>query len=249
MLLLFDTSTRTAVVALADAEGMAVLGERAYEPDRGGSAMLLDGARHLLVDAGSSLDALTGVIVNKGPGSYTGLRIGYALAQGLSESRQIPIVGIPSFQAIADQHRKREEALIVCYDARTRGLAWITYQAGHGGPQLARDGAILHSPSGLHDRLIVGGRPVAVTVAPVAALPGLIPRPCRIAGPGVGVLLKQMEEEPPEDLDVISDSDRPNTASLFRLGAGQIQAGGEDPTDVEPLYLGNIVAPVPRSSA
>ena len=248
MLLLFDTSTRTAVVALADAEGTAVLGERAYEPDVGGSAMLLDGARHLLADADSNLDALTGVIVNRGPGSYTGLRVGYALAQGLSESRQIPIVGIPSFQAIADQYRRRDEAFIVCYDARTRGLAWITYPAGHGGPQLVQNEAIRRSPSGLHDRLVVGGRPVAVTVAPAAALPGLIPRPCRITGPGVGVLLKQMEEEPPEDLDVIRDSVRPDTASLFRLGAGDLQAGGEDPTGVEPLYLGKIVAPAPGST-
>jgi tRNA threonylcarbamoyladenosine biosynthesis protein TsaB len=41
------------------------------------------------------------IAVGSGPGSFTGLRVGIAIAQGLSEGLEVPLVGIPSLRAMA----------------------------------------------------------------------------------------------------------------------------------------------------
>lgn len=242
MLLLLDTSTRTAVAALADASGEKIVGERTYPASEGGSSLLLAGARELLTAAGADLRALRGLIVNRGPGSYTGLRVGYAIAQGLAESRGLAIAGIPSFQALAAEYRDGNSAFVVCFDARSRGIAWITYQAGEEGPQLAGERGA-GAATGLDEVLALGEERIGVRMAPAEAVPGLISRPCRIAGPGVNALLEQLEDPLPENLEAIEGSDRPSPAVLARLGAQALQSGGEDPTAVEPLYLGTIAPP------
>ena len=47
--------------------------------------------------------ALEGIIVAKGPGSFTGLRVGMSLAKGLSHALDIPIVAVSSLEALASQ--------------------------------------------------------------------------------------------------------------------------------------------------
>jgi tRNA threonylcarbamoyl adenosine modification protein YeaZ len=245
MLLLLDTSTRTAVVALADAGGTNTLGEHVYVSGAGGSSLLLDGARELLADAGVGLGAVTGLVLNRGPGSYTGLRVGYALAQGLSESRRLPIAGIPSFLALAAEHRTGTNAFVVCFDAKSRGIAWITFAQGEVEPQRWREGK--EHAAGLSDALELGEELIEVRFAPAEAVPGLISRPCQVAGPGVSALLGQLQDSIPDELDIVEGSERPSTRSLLRLGSEALQAGATDPTTVAPLYLGTIAPPKPRT--
>ncbi len=244
MLLLFDTSTRAAVVALAGPDGEDLRGERTYPPEEGGSALLLTGALALLEQQGSGLEGLTGVVVNRGPGSYTGLRIGYALAQGLAETRGVPITGIASFQAFADQHRIEGQALLVCFDARSRGIAWVCYPAGREHPEESEEGGEGSRPEQHREELAWEGRRVAVRFAPPEALPGLAPRPGRVTGPGVVRLAGALESVPHGDLVLVAGTDRPSPATLLRLGARRIAEGGEDPERVEPLYLGTVEPPV-----
>ncbi|MFO7769671.1 MAG: tRNA (adenosine(37)-N6)-threonylcarbamoyltransferase complex dimerization subunit type 1 TsaB, partial [bacterium] len=131
MLLVFDTSLADeSMVALADEEGKERYGTRVYPRKEGGSAYLLRGARELLGVRGAGLEALTGLVVSRGPGSYTGLRIGFSLAQGLSEARSLPVVSVPSFDAFAAGHREPGLPLVVCYDARSRGVAFVIFPAG-----------------------------------------------------------------------------------------------------------------------
>jgi tRNA threonylcarbamoyl adenosine modification protein YeaZ len=244
MLLLLDTSTRTAVVALAGPGGEDLLGERIYPPGEGGSALLLAGALALLEEQGSGLEALTGVVVNRGPGSYTGLRIGYALAQGLAETRGLPIAGIASFQAFADEHQIKGQALLVCFDARSRGIAWICYPPGREHPEESGEENEGLRPEGHREELAWEGRRIVVRFAPPEALPGLAPRPGRVTGPGVVRLAGALESVPHGDLVLVAGTDRPSPATLLRRGARRIAEGGEDPEQVEPLYLGTVVPPV-----
>lgn len=244
MLILFDTSTTTGVVALSDADAQSVIGERQYPRAEGGSSLLLTGIEELLAVNGLDIDAMTGIVVNKGPGSYTGLRVGYALAQGLSEAREIPVVGIPSFQAFASQHRVNTSSLAICYDARRRGIAWVTYIQGDEDP-LCAGSPIRRSSLASSGRevLELGEDRVLLQFAPPAALPGLVPRPCRLVGPGVEVFIDRLGDLPPEDLELIIGSDRPAVGHLLRLGAKSLMGGGEDHIRVTPYYLGTIEAP------
>ena len=75
-------------------------------------------ARELFSRIGSTLDAaqmtlgeIDALAVGSGPGSWTGLRVGLAAFKTLAQTREIPIVGIPSFDPIAQAvWRNRDEA-------------------------------------------------------------------------------------------------------------------------------------------
>lgn len=247
MLLLFDTSTTTAVTALAVSDGQAVVGEKVYPRPQGGSARLLAGVTELLHSSGVDLGAVTGIVLNRGPGSYTGLRVGYALAQGLLETRGIPSVGVPSYAAFGEQFRPARAALCVLYDARSRGVAWVTFPMGQSQP--LRAGSERASGRGT-TVLELGEERVLLQIAPAAAIPGLVPRPCRLVGPGVGILRRSMGGVPPGDVECISGSERAAPAHLCALGARRLEEGGEDPVSTRPFYLGTLEAPVrPGGSA
>ena len=57
----------------------------------------------LLTKAGLMAQELGGLIVAVGPGSFTGIRIGLSIIKGLSESLDIPVVGVPTLEAMANQ--------------------------------------------------------------------------------------------------------------------------------------------------
>jgi len=61
--------------------------------------------------------ALTAVAVAVGPGSYTGLRIGMALAKGLSLSYNLPVVGIPTLDILASPQPPREGPMLAVMQA------------------------------------------------------------------------------------------------------------------------------------
>ena len=62
---------------------------------------------------------LAGIVVGDGPGSFTGLRIGWAAAKGLAHEHQLPILGVPTLHAVAYANvvGKRPGPALVCLDA------------------------------------------------------------------------------------------------------------------------------------
>ncbi len=57
----------------------------------------------LLKNADTNLDEVGAIAVSMGPGSFTGLRIGLTIAKGLAVSKNIPIIPVPTFDALAFQ--------------------------------------------------------------------------------------------------------------------------------------------------
>jgi tRNA threonylcarbamoyladenosine biosynthesis protein TsaB len=72
----------------------------------------------LMLEARLDYPSLTAIAVTRGPGSFTGLRVGLAAAQGLALTLDIPAVGIDSFQAFAALNETGLPAVIVIESRR-----------------------------------------------------------------------------------------------------------------------------------
>ena len=94
MVLAFDTATHVATVALVD--GGQTLAERTTRPYR-----LLADADDLLGEIGASSADITALVVGIGPGSFTGTRLGLALARGFALARAVPVAGVSTLDALA----------------------------------------------------------------------------------------------------------------------------------------------------
>jgi tRNA threonylcarbamoyladenosine biosynthesis protein TsaB len=99
LLLALDTSTRTVGLALYD--GAQALHETVWVSQDYHTVELAPAVAQALQRAGVSVDALGALGVAIGPGSFTGLRVGLALAKGLALARNLPLVGIPTLDFLA----------------------------------------------------------------------------------------------------------------------------------------------------
>lgn len=101
MLLAIDTATRTISLALSD--GQSILAETTWRTANHHTIELAPALRDVLARAGVEPAALTALAVTRGPGSYTGLRIGMSLAKGLSlaASPSLPIIAVPTLDVTA----------------------------------------------------------------------------------------------------------------------------------------------------
>jgi tRNA threonylcarbamoyladenosine biosynthesis protein TsaB len=98
-LLAIETATRTARVAIVDASG-ARRAVREATADRH-SSNLLRLCDEALREAGLTVSALDAIACGAGPGSFTGLRVGMAVAKGLALPAGTPLVLVSSLHALA----------------------------------------------------------------------------------------------------------------------------------------------------
>ncbi len=136
--LAIDTATAVASVAAVHADATERFGD-ATERFVGASD-ILKGARlhasHLLplidrvlVTVDRGVGDLQGIVIGDGPGSFTGLRVGWATAKGLAQEAGLPVVAIPSLMGKAHSASQTlGEPIAVCYDALRGAVYGAVYR-------------------------------------------------------------------------------------------------------------------------
>lgn len=99
LILGIETATMTGGVALLNDE--RVISEYTLNVKTTHTARLLPAVDQILKDSSVDKREIDGIAISLGPGSFTGLRIGMATAKGLAMGLDIPMVGIPTLDALA----------------------------------------------------------------------------------------------------------------------------------------------------
>lgn len=97
MILAIETSTPRASLALFDESGGGVIWERSFTSDRAHNSMIFEPLEEGLERCGRAIDR---IVVGRGPGSYGGVRVGIAVANGLSLALGAPAAGLSSLEAM-----------------------------------------------------------------------------------------------------------------------------------------------------
>jgi tRNA threonylcarbamoyladenosine biosynthesis protein TsaB len=213
MLLAIDTATRS--IGLALHSGEELLAEHVWLTKGYHTVELAPEIALMLRRADRQISEITAIAVAKGPGSYTGLRIGMALGKGLCLVHNLKMVAIPTFQIIAHAQPRRKEKLVAVIVAGRRRIAVLWYKWGSRGWDSK-------------------GNPENTTWDELVASLDEKTFICGEIEPGVR---KKLEEE---DLTILSSPTqsvrRPGV--LAELGWARIHAGAiDDPANLAPIYL------------
>ena len=123
-----DTSSDRAGVALFDGRDAAVL---AWNAHRNHTVDTLAQVDHLLRLAGMPLHQLDGIAVATGPGSFSALRVGLSIAKGLVFSLDVPLVGVPTTDAIAAHLSWTNQPVLAVMMAGRGRVVWGRYEGGN----------------------------------------------------------------------------------------------------------------------
>lgn len=115
MLLALDTATHQASLALHD--GLQVRIEHTWESRRQHTSELLPHLIAALEQIGLTSAEICALAVTRGPGSFTGLRVGLAVAKGLALARGLPLIGVPTLDVVAAAQGKDHRPLCAILQA------------------------------------------------------------------------------------------------------------------------------------
>ncbi len=237
-LLAFDTASEWCSAALfIDGE----VRFRAAHAGQKHSELLTPMLGELLAEAGIGYRQLDGLAYGMGPGSFTGLRIACGVAQGLALGADLPVLGISTLEALAEEagnsphpqplSRPQERGasrspagrvheVLACLDARMNEVY-----------------AALYRREGPGWRALTG--PV---VCPPEAAPFPESTACIGAGPGFAAYPALRERMEGRLICTVSDA-IPHARAIVRLAAPRYAAGEfAAPETAEPLYVRNKVA-------
>jgi tRNA threonylcarbamoyladenosine biosynthesis protein TsaB len=129
----FDTASDTFALGLAVETEKPGEEKRYYLEISGGgrhSELIMDGADTLLRMAGLKKEELEGAACMKGPGSFTGLRIGFAAAKGIALALGIPLVSIPTLDCLSLSFSFWPGIVLPVMDAKKGAFFTALYRRG-----------------------------------------------------------------------------------------------------------------------
>jgi tRNA threonylcarbamoyladenosine biosynthesis protein TsaB len=223
-LLALDTATEACTVALLTEHGLL---SESIEIGRGHAQEILGMVDRILAKGGATLASLSGIAAGVGPGSFTGVRVSVAVAQGLAFGAGLPVVPVTSLEALALQAIGRgAERVLACLDARMGEVYWECFVA-----QPAELLSSLGAPA--------VGPPAGVRL-PEADRAGSAP----LLGIGRGfAVYPELSDIAGLRIDPADTRALPQAGEMARLGAVRLAAGkGIDPQFLEPSYVRDKVA-------
>lgn len=125
ILLGIDSSTTVATVALANRD--RILGEYSIDDKNTHSQKLMVMVESLLEQTGVDIGDVDLFAVSKGPGSFTGLRIGVATVKSFAYALDKEIVGVSALGVIAENHRHFRGTVVPMMDARNKRVFTAAY--------------------------------------------------------------------------------------------------------------------------
>jgi tRNA threonylcarbamoyladenosine biosynthesis protein TsaB len=207
-----ETSTEWCSVALWRNGEIAALERRAGNRH---SELALPLLGRLLASAGMAYADLDGIAFGAGPGSFTGLRIACGIAQGLAFARGLPVIGISTLEAIAQE--SGAQRVVACLDARMREVYYAA---------LVKE----------------GGRWREVEPAQCVA-PQLAPRPPGTDWVGCGNGFGAYPDFLNEAISRVRPEIHPSAVAVAQLAAPRLAAGeGLDAAHAAPVYVRDKVA-------
>ena len=218
-ILSIDTSSQVSSVAVLSAERVAA--EISMQGALTHSETLMPHIETALRMARVKKDELAGVAVSIGPGSFTGLRIGLAAAKMMSYALRIPMVGVPTLEALAYHCMWEGVRLVPMMDAQ-KGNVYaqeFVWEAGLDGLHLREKHALSILPL---TEVIVG---LENAEQPVILLGDAMQKKTTLALPA-NVRLAPIHARMPRAACV-------GLAALTRIACGEM----DDPVTVAPLYL------------
>jgi len=159
---------------------------------------------------------LTSIAVARGPGSFTGLRIGMSIAKAMAYAQGIDVVGIPTPDIVAQAHLERDLPLWAILRAGRGRIVAVRYGVGEPPPGEAdyRLTTLDELVQEIHERVLFSGEINATEAAVLRA---------RLGEQAVVVPPAQRLRRP---------------ACLAELGWARLKAGDkDDPATLVPIYL------------
>jgi len=127
-ILCIETATTNCSVALS-VNGSVIALKEDYNNKYSHAERLHLYIEEILLKNNISKSQLNAIAVSKGPGSYTGLRIGVSAAKGLCFALEIPLISVPTLDSLALQVKEKEGVIIPMLDARRMEVYSAVYHA------------------------------------------------------------------------------------------------------------------------
>lgn len=212
-----DTATLACSAAIVSPD--RVVAELTVQTRKTHSERLMPIIQQLLEDANLTPRDLGGIAVSIGPGSFTGLRIGMTTAKSMAYALDIPVVGIPTLDALAAQFPYSARVIYPIVDAQKGRVYTGRFNTST-------------------------GYPASLSAYEVIDLAELIKR---IANEGQPIILagelaefsEQLQDVERSVIELASPLNRmPRGATVAMLGLRQLLSGlGQDPQTLLPLYI------------
>lgn len=229
-ILALDTSTDACSVALnvdGRVTGRFELAARSH------TQRLLPMVDELLEECHSSLEDLSAIAFGRGPGSFTGLRIGLGVVQGLAFARRLPVIPVSTLAALAAGYWRRNPGaaarpVLSALDARMEEVYWGLYAQRPDQP----------SPAPLLDEQVMAPSKVVDSISVWAgeglAIKGLVD------GVGPGWHYPALQTVQPHSLELEA---YPDAEDIAHLALEIYQQGGAVPVhEAQPVYLRDTVS-------
>ncbi len=127
MIICLETATNLCSVALCNSAGVISL--RESNDLKSHASMLTVFINEILNEAGIKARQLDAVAVSKGPGSYTGLRIGVSVAKGIAYAASIPLIGIDTMLSMFHGSGRKSTLYCPMLDARRMEVYYAVYNS------------------------------------------------------------------------------------------------------------------------